>query len=249
MSPNAPAYLQLKLKTADKSVPFAAPTPTAVQLTNSDNTPARVASYLTGPDGVVVKPTQPILPLISKNVTAPATDVGYVLNGIGFLGGTYSDEASVTPLTAAQATELRGVHAPFYTDVLFPTQPYSANYFDAFGAAGGSPVAGGVTRLMVTPVQHISSLADLTRSTRRTFSAMDFRLFYGGDTSSYCYRSAPFLVSPGPRARAGSRSVRPHSQRRRRSRVSTRPTTSRHGRSRSAPTSSAIRSRGSTEPG
>ena len=115
------------------------PTPTLpetqVQLKNSDNTNGPVASYLTGPDGVVVKPTQPILPLVSKNVTAPTGETGFVLNGIGFWSGVYKDQGGVTPLTAAQATELRGVHAPFYTDVFFPPQPYSANYFDALGGS------------------------------------------------------------------------------------------------------------------
>ena len=127
---------------------------TTKQLKNTDGSDGPTATYLTGPDGVVVKPTQPILPLVSRNVTSPET--GLVLSGVGFRAGSYNDALGVTPLTAAPATELRGVHAPFFTDVLFPTQPYSANYLDAFGAGTGSPVAGGVTKLMVTPVQHIS---------------------------------------------------------------------------------------------
>ena len=56
-------------------------------------------------------------------------------------------------------------------------------------------MAGGVTRLMVTPTQHVTSATDLTTSTRRVFSDMQFRLFYSANTSSYCYLSAPFTLS------------------------------------------------------
>ena len=92
--------------------------------------------------------------------------------------------AGVTPLTAAAATELRGVHAPFLSDVFFPVQPWTVNYFDAIGGLG-------VTRLMVTPAQHRSD-TPLT-STRRAFSGADFRLFYSNNLSTAALAAAPTI--------------------------------------------------------
>ena len=81
------------------------------------------------------------------------------------------------PLTAAPATELRGIHAPFFTDVFFPPQPWSTNYFGALRAPSGR------TQLHVTPVQHRS---ESPKMTRRKFADVDFRLFYSDNTASYC---------------------------------------------------------------
>jgi hypothetical protein len=172
---------ELGLQFADRGV-GAALTSASVQLTDGP-----LATYLSGADGVAVRPTQPILPLESLNVTSPDPD--FVLRGVGFRGGSYTDTNGVTPLTAAPATELRGVHAPFFTDVLFPTQPWTANFFDAVGSADGT------TRLHVTPVQHRSTSAT---ATRREFSNLDLRLFYSGNVSSYCPGTNPRLVAPCP---------------------------------------------------
>jgi len=161
-------------------------TPQSLQLKSGP-----LATWLSGPDGVAVRPTQPILPLDSLNVTSP--NPSQALRGVAFRGGTYTDTLNVTPLTAASATELRGVHAPFFTDVFFPTQPWTVNYFGALG--------GGATRLHATPVQHRSNLGgDLTKSTRRQFSNLDFRLFYSGNTSSYCPGTSPLSLAPCPGA-------------------------------------------------
>ena len=140
-----------------------------------------LATWLNGPNGVAVKPTQPILPLESINVTPP-TSSSTVLRGVGIRGGTYVDTLNVTPLTAAPATELRGIHAPFLTDVFFPPQPFTSNYFDTLGG-------GGTTQLHVTPVQHISTSP--TMMTRRE-SDFDLRLFYSGNLTSYCPGTSPF---------------------------------------------------------
>jgi len=131
-----------------------------------------LASWYEGPDGVAVRPTQPILPLKTLNVTAPGA---LALRGVGFRGGTYEDEGGTVPLTAAPATELRGIHAPFFTDVFFPTQPWSLNYFDALD--------GGSTFLHVTPAQHKSESPTMTR---RAFEDLDLKLFYSGNVTSYC---------------------------------------------------------------
>jgi Ca2+-binding RTX toxin-like protein len=97
----------------------------------------------------------------------------------------------VTPLTAAPATELRGVHAPFFTDVFFPTRPWSPNFFGELGGASGG------TRLHVTPVQHRSNSPTMTR---RAFSNLGLQLFYSGNVSSYCPGTSPLQPAPCPGA-------------------------------------------------
>ncbi len=141
-----------------------------------------LATWLSGPNGVAVKPTQPILPLESVNVT-PSQQVA--LRGVGFRGGTYRDTPGVTPLTGAPATELRGIHAPFATEVFFPPRPWTPSYFDTLGSGAGR------TQLHVTPVQHRSESPTMTR---RTFEDLDVRLFYSGNVTSYC----PGTLNPAP---------------------------------------------------
>ena len=158
-------------------------TPNQKQL-KEGTSPGPLATWLSGPGGAVaVRPTQPILPLESMNVTSPVA--GLALRGVGFRGGSYTDTPNVVPLTAAPATELRGIHAPFFTDVFFPTQPWTTNFF---GNLGGS----GATRLDVTPVQHRSN----SPTTRRAFGNLDLRLFYSGNTSSYCPGTNPLALAP-----------------------------------------------------
>jgi Ca2+-binding RTX toxin-like protein len=130
------------------------------------------ATWFGGTDGLSLKPMQPVLPLESLNATVPGT----ALRGALFLGGSYQDSPNTTPLTAAPATELRGIHSRYHTDVFFPPQPWTVNYF---GALSGS----GSTQLHVTPVQHRSESATMTR---RKFNGMNFRLFYSSNTASYC---------------------------------------------------------------
>src|SRR5439155_18468096 len=102
----------LGLRVADASVSGPG-TPHTVQLVNSPGSTgsAPTASYYTGPNNALaIAPTQPVLPLFDSNVTAP--DSGYILRGVGFRSGSYTDSPSVTPLTAAPATELRQAHDP-----------------------------------------------------------------------------------------------------------------------------------------
>ena len=172
----------LGLQAASLSVagPTGSPIPKTLNGLGADNP----ATWLNGPNGVSVKPMQPILPLESVNVTA-----GQPLRGVGFRGGAYTDTAGTVPLTAAPATELRGIHAPFFTEVFFPPQPWTANYFGALGGSGN-------TQLHVTPVQHRS---ESPKMTRRKFSGMNFRLFYNGNRSSFCAnRETPAPCPPGP---------------------------------------------------
>ena len=136
---------------------------------------AGAATYLTGSNGLSLKPMQPVLPLASENITAS----GQSPRGVLFLGGSYQDERNTVPLTAAPATELRGIHSRFHTDVFFPPQPWTLNYFGALSGSGN-------TQLHVTPVQHRSESPTMTR---RKFTNMNFRVFYGGSPKSldsYC---------------------------------------------------------------
>ena len=119
------------------------------------------ATYLTGSNGLSLKPMQPVLPLASENITAS----GQSPRGVLFLGGSYPDERNMVPLTAAPATELRGIHSRFHTDVFFPPQPWTLNYFGALSGSGN-------TQLHVTPVQHRSESPTMTR---RKFTSMSFR--------------------------------------------------------------------------
>ena len=69
---------------------------------------------------------------------------GTVLRGVGFRGGLYTDRENILPLTGASTTEIRGVHPPFATNVYFPVQPWSVNYFSQLtNAATGSHAAAG----------------------------------------------------------------------------------------------------------
>jgi len=173
----------LGLRVADTTVGDTGVVAEELQLVASGGGPGPRATYLRGPDGVAVLPTQPILPLVSRNVTAPAP--GYIVRGVGFRGGSYLDTPAVTPLTGAPATELRGIYAPYFTDVHFPVQPWSVNYFDAIGG-------GGATRLMVTPAQHLSD--GPATSTRRAFSNLDFRLFYSDNLGPAALAAPPTIT-------------------------------------------------------
>ncbi len=129
------------------------------------------STFFTGPDGIATNPLEPTLPLDVQNVSVD----GYVLRGVGFRGGTYT-ERQVTPLTGAPNTEIRGVHVPFASNVLYPIRLTTPNYFDALGAPDGA------TRLLITPVQHVTESIGDQESTARIFSQIGLRLFYSNNT-------------------------------------------------------------------
>ncbi len=147
-----------------------------------------VASYLTGSDGVVVNPAEPILPLESANVGVADT----VLRGVGFRGGAFTDVAGILPLTGAATTEVRGVHAPFVTSIFYPVQMQQVNYFGQLINGLDGPVL-----LNVIPAQFLSDNAGSLTGTLRQFNVLDYRLYY----SSYIEQSAisgnvPALAAP-----------------------------------------------------
>ena len=136
----------------------------------SSNTPIQT-TYFQGTAGVVTNPSQPVLPLENKNVSVN----DFVLRGVGFRGGSYSDLNNIVPLTGAPATEIRGVHIPYPSQVFFPIRMWNVNYFDAFGGGGGT------TRLLLTPAQYISNENDPLHGTWRTFDSMHLRMFYSAN--------------------------------------------------------------------
>ncbi len=151
-------------------------------LTGIDGAASATATWYSGPDGVVSGPSQPALPLVSKNVTAPGT----TLRGVGFRGGTYTDTPGITPLLSAPATEVRTAHTSFNSPTFFPAQLGNPNYFDALG--------NGATRLLITPAQHRSDGPTSPTSTLRLFSGVDFRLFYSNNLGPAALTSAPSIL-------------------------------------------------------
>ncbi len=139
------------------------------------------ATYLSGSNGQVANPSEPVLPLEARNVTAPGPPGSApILRGVGFRGGSYSDNptgAPVLPLTDAPATELRGLHSFFFSSAFYPIRPWRVNYFDAL-------TGGAATRLDVTPAQYLSSGPASQTGTLRAFSSMNFRLYYSDPTLS-----------------------------------------------------------------
>lgn len=137
------------------------------------------ATYFAGGSGVVANPAEPLLPLEVRNVSVP----DQVLRGVGFRAGAYTDESGLQPLTSAATTELSGVHAPFLSDTFFPIRVWNVNYFDA--VCDHRDTISGSTRLFVTPAQFISDESGSPLGTFRKYSALDFRLYYNNNTTTY----------------------------------------------------------------
>ncbi len=142
------------------------PVAKTVLLTNPNDNTSLTATYYTGGAGVVARPAEPVLPQEQLNVSV----AGKILRGVGFRGGSYSDSAGVTPLTSAATTENSRAHPAFYTDFFYPSQPWSANYYNA--------VDGGITRLLTAMGQYKSASQGSTNGTLRVFQRMDFRTYY-----------------------------------------------------------------------
>ncbi|MBK9232654.1 MAG: right-handed parallel beta-helix repeat-containing protein [Anaerolineae bacterium] len=182
--------LTLGLSFADVTI-----TPTLslqTKILNINSTDVTVtAAYLTGADGVVVYPAEPVLPLEARNVHVN----GQVLRGVGFRGGRYTDLNDILPLTGAAATEVRGVHIPFFSDSFYPVKPWDANYFDvlANGAAGRMS-------LLLRPAQFRAASSTTPTGTLRRYDALDFRLFYSANTTVYPTPEAPAAASGPQRA-------------------------------------------------
>ena len=125
-----------------------------------------LTTYLSGADGVVVNPFEPIYPKEIDNVSVS----GQQLRGVAFRGGTYTDEDNITPLTSSPTTETSTAHLSYNTPVFYPTQLWAANYIHAF--------SGGNARLITFPAQFRSSALGATDGTLREFTDLDLKLYY-----------------------------------------------------------------------
>ncbi|MCO5189789.1 MAG: PKD domain-containing protein, partial [Anaerolineae bacterium] len=129
------------------------------------------------PDSLVINPGELILPLDLLRLQAADT----VLRGIGFRGGSYTDVLDQIPFTGAATTELRGIHAPFISNVFYPVLPWDVNYFDVLSGS----VATGTVNLGVIRVQYRSNAADSLDGTMRVYDDLNFRLFFSDETGAY----------------------------------------------------------------
>ena len=136
------------------------------QLQNLADNSTIGTTYFLGKDGAVANPFEPIFPKEIYNVNVN----GAVLRGVAFRGGEYTDQAGVTPLTTAPATEISRPHTSFNSDVFYPTQMWLPNYFDA--------INGGPARLVAVPGQFKSSVPGATDGTLRKFNNLQLNLYY-----------------------------------------------------------------------
>ena len=152
------------------------------------------ASYLEGQAGMKINPFEPVMPLQSANVSDPE-NLGN-LRGVGFRGGVYADQPGILPLTGAAATEIRGVHVPFFSDVFYPIRPWAVNYFGDLTQTGDETLTKEAW-LAITPAQYRSSSSNSTTGTLRTYSHIDFRAFYSSEVNQNAIDGImPGLASP-----------------------------------------------------
>jgi hypothetical protein len=143
--------------------------------TTPDDDEPIVAYWFEGNNGIVSNPAEPVRPLDSYNVSA----AGNLLRGVGFRGGSYDDIDGFLPLTGAPTTEIRGVFGNFVSDVYYPVQPYSTNYFGTIcGGTDGE-------RLNVYRTQFYGPDDGVLGGTMRKYQSMDFRLFYNNNRETY----------------------------------------------------------------
>ncbi|HET6594678.1 MAG TPA: PxKF domain-containing protein [Anaerolineales bacterium] len=145
-------------------------------------------TYLSGADGVVANPFEPIYPKEIFNVTSN----GNVLRGVALRGGTYNDLAGIVPLTSSPTTETSTAHLSFNTDVFYPTQTWAPNFSEA--------VAGGKTSLIVFPAQFQSSAPAAIDGILRKFDQLDLKLYYlsANWTNAGSAETKAAAVSAGP---------------------------------------------------
>lgn len=148
--------------------------PGADPSTKADDTEYTLEWY-EGGNGVVSNPVEPVRPVDSYNVSVP----GNLLRGVGFRGGVYEDEEGFLPLTGAPTTEIRGVFGAFISEVFFPVQPYSTNYFGAIcGGTDGE-------RLNIFRTQFLNPDDGEPDGILRKYSQMNLRLFYNNNRETY----------------------------------------------------------------
>ncbi len=174
----------LNLKYADVEVTPAFDE-SVVELEDIEDNSTVEALILRGRNGLVTNPNEPALPLEMRNVSGPGN---LVLRGVGFRGGDYVDTPNVQALVGAPTTEIRSIHTPFFSDIFYPTQPWSVNYFDALTNVGGT------TRLAAIPAQFKSTTPNSEANTLRKFTKMNFRLYYSDNTAAPALVAAPVIA-------------------------------------------------------
>ena len=137
-----------------------------VDLENLSNGSTVTTTYLSGTDGVVANPFEPIYPKNIYNVNVN----GSVLRGIALRGGSYTDLSGIVPLTSSPTTETSTAHLSYNTEVFYPTQTWMPNYYDALN--------GGNTRLVLVPAQFRSSAPGAIDGTLRKFNQLNLQLYY-----------------------------------------------------------------------
>ncbi|MGH9104399.1 MAG: Ig-like domain repeat protein, partial [Acidimicrobiales bacterium] len=146
--------------------------------------PGTSLSYDSGPQGVVADPGGPVVPVQTEDVNVP----GETLRGVGLWSGSYTDSSGPSPLTGDPVTDAATTPAPFSSPVYYPQKIWNPNYFATLGT-------GGDTMLGVTPVQYVSDPTAPGNAVGRTYSNVDFHLFYDNDTASYG-GNVPALAAP-----------------------------------------------------
>ena len=85
-------------------------------LQNLSNASTVTTTYLSGADGVVANPFEPIYPKQLYNVSTN----GGELRGVALRGGTYTDSGGIVPLTSSPTTETSTAHLSYNTNVFYP---------------------------------------------------------------------------------------------------------------------------------
>ncbi|MHB1988939.1 MAG: Ig-like domain repeat protein [Acidimicrobiales bacterium] len=171
---------ELGLETASLEV---TPTLTSKSVTPPGST--TTYTYDSGPQGVVADPGGPVLPVQTNDVNV----AGETLRGVGFWGGSYSDQAVTSPLTGDPATEVgNSAVSPFSSPVFFPQTMWNPNYFSTL-------LNGGDTQLALTPVQYQSGASGATTD-MRTYNNVDLGLFYSNNTSTYANNTPALAAAP-----------------------------------------------------
>jgi CSLREA domain-containing protein len=137
-----------------------------LSLPNLANNSTVTTTYLSGADGVIANPFEPIYPKDIYDVSV----AGKVLRGVAFYGGTYADQGGIVPLTSAPTTETSRAHLSFNTEVFYPTQIWMPNFSEALD--------GGRTRLVAIPAQFQSSAPGAIDGTLRSFDTMRMKFYY-----------------------------------------------------------------------
>ena len=152
---------------------------------------APTATWLEGPAaGISTAPGAPALPLATYDVSSGDK----VLRGVGFMGGTYTDQPGVTPLTGAPSTELNAIHSTFASTGFYPARPWSVNYFAGLDSNSSSAT------LMLTPAQYASDGSPAGTDIQRVYQSLGLRFFYSSNTGTY-NGNTPALAGPPTLAR------------------------------------------------